>query len=243
MIYAPAKTKKEILASSSKPVTSSKFIARNTVLIKYEDGTQAIRYHLTDVYTDLGKFVTLTSGGYRTVTTKERINDNPLNPRGENYRRFIGLSQDKGIWYVYTFAGKFDYYDGITFNKRTGKPTLQKHTNLKAVAQMKKKIAKFVSLITKDNLPVPSGGDCWLCSFHSEDGKSWGDNRGDDNDHLLQHIKEGYLHGSLLVNAMHEAGFSDLNISTHYYLQITDTFKRALRRYLQKRLIQNIAVK
>ncbi|MDD4354226.1 MAG: hypothetical protein PHN56_07280 [Candidatus Nanoarchaeia archaeon] len=65
----------------------------------------------------------------------------------------------------------------------------------------------------------------------------------DNNDHLITHLKEKYLHGSILVNAMREAGYRDEQIRFHYAGKYFDAFKRSLRKYLQKRLISNIAVK
>ncbi len=59
-----------------------------------------------------------------------------------------------------------------------------------------------------------------------------------DTEHLKSHIEEGYMHGSLLVNAMREAGYSDQGIGVHYSLQVADTFRRAVNNYLQKRLIR-----
>jgi hypothetical protein len=110
----------------------------------------------------------------------------------------------------------------------------------KKVNAMKKRIAKYVNLITKDNLPVPSNGDCWLCLLRDKDGHTMGEN---DNSHLLSHLKEKYLHGSILVNAMREVGYKDQQIGFHYQMKLSDTFKRSLRKYLQKRLIKDIAVK
>ena len=88
----------------------------------------------------------------------------------------------------------------------------------------KKKIAKFVNQINENNLPYPDSGDCFLCRC----GKT---------DCLHSHLKENYLHGSLLVNAMRAAGYNYIQIAVHYELKSADTFKRQLKRYLQKNLI------
>jgi hypothetical protein len=68
------KNKKELVSGIEKPFSSVKLIACATLHIKYEDGTEAVRYHNTDVVTFLqnGNFV-LNSGGHRTKTTKSRI--------------------------------------------------------------------------------------------------------------------------------------------------------------------------
>lgn len=222
------KTKRDILRQTTKEIESSKFVARNTLRIKYKDGSEAIRLHDTDVVTFLPSGeVQLNSGGWRTVTTKERIN------QFANTRMY----QEKGVWYV----GGSVFYDNMVLKNGKARKVLK--PNLPAIEKMKKKIAKFVALITKDNLPVPSGGDCWLCCLVDKDGVPWGDQRPDNHDHLHQHLKEKYLHGSLLVNAMREAGYRDEQIGFHYQLKVADTFKRAVRRYLQKRLIKDIAIK
>jgi len=52
-------------------------------------------------------------------------------------------------------------------------------------------------------------------------------------------MDEGYLHGSLLVNAMRWAGYKDEGISLCYGMAKRgnrDAFKRALRRYLKRKL-------
>ena len=62
---------------------------------------------------------------------------------------------------------------------------------------------------------------------------------GSDNvTHLHEHVKEGYLHGSLLVNAMRAYGYNDSQIGLYYSMKIADTFKRAVRRYLQRNLLE-----
>lgn len=219
-------TKKEML-KDTQGVISSKLIDRNTLKIEYANGTSAIRLHKTDIITFNKDRVILNSGGWRTVTTKDRINK--FSP--------VKIYQQHGIWYLQT--GEM-FFDGITV--RNGKPTKTKKVNLAKIERMKKQINKFVSQITKDNLPVPSSGDCWLCSFHTEDGKTWGEVRNGNADHLAQHLKENYLHGSLLVNAMHSVGYRDEQIGVHYALKFADTFRRATRKYLQKNLLE-IAVR
>lgn len=223
------KTKSAILSDCTKEIESSKFVANNTLKVKYKDGSEAIRLHNTDVVTLLpdGK-IQLNSGGWRTNTTKERIND--YSP--------ARLWQNKGLWYV---DGSL-FYDNMLIDK-DGKLIGKKvKANDKEIDKMKKAITKFCALITKDNLPVPDSGDCWFCCLHTSEGQPMGEAL-KDNGHLLEHIKEGYLHGSLLVNAMREAGYKDEQIRLHYGMKLSDTFKRAVRRYLQKRLIKDIAVR
>lgn len=223
------KTKRDILSGITKEVESSKFVDRNTLRIKYKDGTEAIRLHNTDVVTFMPSGeIQLNSGGWRTPTTKERIN------------KFAntGMYQEKGVWYV---AGSMFYDNMILKDGKVKGKVIE--ADLTKIKKIKKRISDFVNLITKDNLPVPNGGDCWLCCLVDENKVPWGDQRPDDHEHLHTHIKEKYLHGSLLVNAMREAGYRDKQIAVHYSMKWDDTFKRSLRKYLQKRLIKDIAVK
>lgn len=227
-------TKKDMLSDCTKEIVSSKLVARNTVRIEYADGTKAIRFHHTDIITWLpnGNMV-LSSGGWRTMTTKDRIS--------QFAGKDVWVRQNKGVWYV---NGQ-DFYDGMVVTAKGKLVSKAVSNNLPAIEKMKKKINKFCQLLTKDNIPMPNGGDCWLCCLRTDKGVPMADAFGkQDNDHLAQHVKEGYMHGSLIVNAMREKGFADNQIG--YYLHGTfgvDVMRRAIRTYLQKRLIQNIHVK
>lgn len=227
------KRKNEILEGITKDVISSKFVGRNTLKVEYADKTTGYRLHNTDVVTKGENFISLSSGGWRTATTKERINT--FSP--------FKVWQEKGLWSVHTPAGTFAFFDGITFDLSGKLKGKGKSPNIQKIEKTKKKISKFVAGLTKENLPIPSTGDCWMCCLRDEKGVTWGDNRGDNHDHLQQHIQENYLHGSLLVNAMREYGYRDEQIGIHYQLKLADTFKRSLRRYLQKRLIPEIATR
>lgn len=221
------RTKSELLSNTTN-VKNSKFVDNNTLSIEYNDGTKAIRLHNTDVVKFVNNTIVLSSGGWRTSTTKERIN------------KYSGLPcrlwQKKGLWYI----GGSLFYDGITFDVNGKLLTEAKESNLKAVEKMKKRISKFCSLITEKRLPYPDMGDCWYCSMQTENKQTLGDATNDHN-HLLEHLKEGYLHGSLLVNAMKERGYTEHQIAIHYQMKWVHNFKRAARLYLTKRLIKDIA--
>lgn len=97
MRYADAESK---LASGRK---GEKKIGNNTYLRRV-DGGIAVRLHATDVVTihPDGSY-TLNTGGWWTVTTKERIN--AYSP--------ARLSQRRGEWYLLTPAGEVKYWDGV----------------------------------------------------------------------------------------------------------------------------------
>lgn len=78
-----------------------------TVVSRRDDGSIALRYHSTDVVTARPDgTVTLRSGGWRTVTTKKRINS--VLPAG------FRLWQERFEWHVTTPSGDFLFEDGIT---------------------------------------------------------------------------------------------------------------------------------
>jgi hypothetical protein len=220
------RTKSELL-SNTKDVKNSKFVDNNTLSIEYNNGTKAIRLHNTDVVTMKDNNFILNSGGWRTPTTKDRINK--YSP--------ASVWQTNGQWFV---SGSL-FYDGITINKEGKVISKVMQSDENKVNKMKKRIAKYCNFINKDNLPMPDNGDCWYCLM-TTNGQSLGDAT-NNHEHLLSHLKEGYLHGSILVNAMRESGYKDQQIVFHYQLKLADTFKRSLRRYLQKRLIKDIAIK
>lgn len=219
-------TKAEIIEGIQNIETAKK-IANNTVKATLSTGEEIVILHKTIVVSKKDNKYTLNSGGWRTATTKERINNN-IPWHGWNNC----IRQKDNIWYI----GGYLFYDGIVINENgeiISKKILPEKTEKKNI-KIKAKITKFCNLITKDNLPTPNNGDCWYCSMHDKDGNTMG---GNNHDHLLEHLKENYLHGSLLVNAMREAGYRDEQIGFHYGLQLHDTFKRATRKYLQKRLL------
>lgn len=228
MMQSHQTTKKESLSTCKKLVVESHKIANNTFKVVYNDGSVAYRLHKTDVVTVTKDAVILNSDGWKTNTTKDRIHQYA-------YQYGIRLNQTKGLWFVSTSAGVFDYFDGIEISTATGEPKKQIHVNLKKVDAIKKQITNYCKLITKDNLPVPEIGDCWDCAFRTKEGTPMGDLS--NSDHLKSHIKEKYVVGSLLVNAMREAGYRDEQISLFYGMKLADTFRRAVRKYLIKRLI------
>ena len=69
-------------------------IGNNTYLRRRDAATIGLQYHATDVVTFTPSGLTLTSGGWRTVTTKERINWALYAIPG------MTLWQSKGQWYL-----------------------------------------------------------------------------------------------------------------------------------------------
>jgi hypothetical protein len=73
-------------------IKTSKLVKNNTRLTEYEDGRRTLKLHNTDIITWTGDKIILNSGGYRTHTTKARINEFlPSN---------IRVYQKKYNWYI-----------------------------------------------------------------------------------------------------------------------------------------------
>ena len=203
----------------------------NTFEYWNSEGDRIVRFHLTDIITfKASGDIVLTSGGYRTKTTKDRFNE--FLPDNEIY-------QAKGSWFISTNEtenrASVPFFDGIVLKK--GKLPKPNNKIIKQTAEMTKRINSFVNILdSMEEIPQPDNGDCWYCLMKTEDGASLGE-AVKDTDHLDSHLSEGYLHGSLLVNAMRFVGYQDHQIGIHYHMRLKDTFKRALRRYLKAKLL------
>lgn len=72
----------------------SKQIGNNTIAHRLDDNTVAIKYHRTNILKiNQDNTVTISTGGWETTTTKDRLNQF-LSCRG------FGIYQKKGVWYI-----------------------------------------------------------------------------------------------------------------------------------------------
>lgn len=214
-------------------------VANNTYLERRDEWSIALRLHATDVVTFRPGTITLDSGGWRTVTTKNRM----------NYA--LPVFSEKGTWYVgdYRDDTRYVYSDGITLTENgrlVGDEAVDPSVEAEA---MKKRIAAYVKLVGETleaGMPVPSSGDCWYCSMRTDSGRTLGDWAGGDHSHLLDHMDEGYVVPALLANAVAEKGYmipavilgvsaDGATMGGHY--GHTDLVKRAVRDYLKRRLV------
>jgi hypothetical protein len=220
-------TKTESLANID--CTESRVIANNTFEYFREDGTRVIRLHTTDImeFRPDGT-IKLNSGGWRTVTTKERMNR--YLPCGRIY-------QDKGIWYY--SGGRLEqaivaYSDGMVIDAKTGKPIDYDPDEIDRIKRILKQINHFCKEMDKlEELPEPSQGDCWGCLMFQT------------TDCLQSHLDEVYIHGSLIVRAMKDQGHSDAYLNWLWNPEYRDhswselarqTAIRAVRRYFKRYL-------
>jgi hypothetical protein len=179
--------------------------ANNTYLHRHDNGDFALRFHNTDIILwHPDSTMQLFSGGWKTITTKERINR--YLPRG------IVLLQNQGVWYLgrgWKDHSRIKDYsrvfaEGVTIHP-DGSVTGYELDNMKEVNAFKKKVRDYAKLcVSKIPLDEPAPGDCWYCHMTTTEGESLGD-AVKDSSHLLSHIEEGYVVPSLVFRAMKES--------------------------------------
>jgi hypothetical protein len=245
---------------------SSRKLANNTYLQRRDEKTIALRLHSTDVLIFTPQYVEYQTGGWYTVTTKQRMSN--FGP--------AQIGSDKGKWLLYLVSetgysdwqsGGYIFYDGIRVTN-DGRKVIKPKTAPPSSdsSEMKKRINAYVAEAVKQlnaGLPMPSGGDCWGCHFRVNDDipRAPVDSEPLGTGHLLSHFEESYVVPSLLWNAVKESGYRypEVILGAHdngngYALggmstaaydgkdrprAMSDDVARALRRYLKRRLIPN----
>lgn len=217
--------------------TKSKLIANNTVEYYKEDGTKVIRLHQTDIleFHPDGTLM-FNSGGWKTPTTKDRMN---------KHQSSATIIQNKGLWYLSTSSNPWNdkdswvsFFDGIKI--RNGKVLNPKKSAHQKEQVLLKQIQKYCEKLKDLHvLPTPSNGDCWYCAFHTDDGTPMGDTK-DNVPHLRSHLKEKYIHGSLIINALQWGGYPNpiliFNMGFSKDGPMRDTIVRTVRRYFKAKL-------
>jgi hypothetical protein len=207
---------------------SAKIIDSNTVEYIKPDGVKVIRLHRTDILTFPKRGgVILNSDGWKTVTTKERMN---------SYQGECVIVQDKGVWYITTSLDPYQsknsripYFDGIKIKNGTViNPRKSAHRKEQSLLRQIK--AYCTKIKDMDELPMPDHGDCYYCLFQTADGIPMGDSF-QDKEHLLSHLKEKYVMGSLLLNALQWAGY---NVNGPFPYR--DAVIRAVSKYFKSKL-------
>ena len=238
MNYQEARNILDQKSTRTKDGAKYRKLANNTYLVDKIDYI-AVVLHNTEIIKFYQDYFCLDSGGYRTLTTKERIN------------RFsqINMFQESFVWYI----GDTAYFDNIKidYNGSILNETLTDVSN--EIKGMNSRIKKFVNHAMKEllkGIPLPGAGDCWHCVLKTKEGETIGDSF-NDYSHLISHLDENYVVPSLIYNAVVEAGYKIpmLIISGYQCNDMVDkglmggpgcfetSTKSALRRYLQKRLL------
>ena len=220
-----AKTYAEADAQLQGRCKDKRKVANNTWLIRRGDDI-ALQLHATDVVT-LHKdgTISLNSGGWRTVTTKDRIG------------QYCRIGQSQGVWYM---PDGSLFYDGVTIDA-DGKvidprPVTDYEVRLKALKREIREYAKAFAANTKD-IAFPSSGDCWGCAFTVTDDDPMHRTEPMGTGHYFEHFEEGYFVPSLLGNAIKSKGYRDPGFIYHLCQTGTwgDTY-RILYSFLLKQL-------
>lgn len=221
------KSKTAMLAELKKEVVASKLIGRNT--LAYETATyRAVRYHNTDVFV-IGQtgHVCLDTGGWNTVTTRERINDAL---HGSGFRIFtdrgaLFLSAPDGSNHEFVETVKFNV--DSEFSKLTGGILNRPggfefrpgdiYTDIRfgqavSYKHISKLIDKYLAVLNKGGVPTNTGGDPWV----SPDPKTGKYSR----EHVMEWLsdpdtKQPYVFGTFIVNALRFSGMTDVGISMY----------------------------
>ena len=215
---------------------SGKPLENNTRLMQRGDNF-AVKLHDTDIVTITPNdtFI-LNTGGWFTLTTKDRINK--YNP--------IRVYQSNKLWYLgdYDNEQKVLFFDGIevdlngrVLNPKSDKENTKSKQKAKHITEyINNYIKGFVESIEKNGIDDPNYGDCWYCSMVTAEGKPLGDCVS-ESDHLISHFKEKYYVPSLLLNAIKESGYTNIPIIWHMIKDNKDIYhaKNALRKYFKKR--------
>lgn len=210
----------------------------------------AVRLHQTDVVTFTGDgHLILNTGGWKTVTTKARIND---------YTPYdVNVWSVKGEWRLHYSGGSVPFTDGITLenNSLAGvgwvpvEGTYPNESQERLAQEAKKALKKDVEAYLakadrsleawlktlREEGQLSTAGDCFYCQGLVTDARSG--NVVDSVDHLWTHLREGYVLPSLFLAAYADKGYRDPRQSFVIFLQGgTDHAKTLLRKYLLKRL-------
>lgn len=182
---------------------------KNNTYLQRRGENIAVRLHSTDVVTFRpdGRVI-YDTGGWGTITTKQRMNEFGL--------RWVNVFSDRGVLYAH---GPGDGTNRVSFRQTFtvedgGKVIPDEEDAGAKVRDLRRKIANysraFIVGVRMGAVPPPTGGDCWFCALKDTNtGETWGE-LGGDKDHLHSHMSESepYYVPSLLTRALEVQGAS-----------------------------------
>lgn len=204
---------------------SAKKIGHCRVMYK-TDRFEIVRYQDIDIVTKSlsNGHVILYSGGFRTMTTKENIN-RAMNIWGIP----VHITQSKSIWYVHNVIGdRHAFYDNMELDEFG----VVLDSKDKAVQNEAKHYQKLIKEYMRElkrihteqgRYPEPGAGDCWLCMS----GVPY-----DFAEHVIQHLEEKYIQGSLILRALLNNGYREEQLPFVYQMQYA--VERSVRKYLKR---------
>lgn len=227
--------------SARDPYGNGKPVGNNTRLIIQADDEVGLLYHKTFIVTyHTNGGMTLNSGGWRTVTTKERISQ--ALPMG------WAIRSEQGQWFVVnvTSGVEYIYYDGFEFQP-DGFDQLQPAPDpAKAKAELatweynkvvRQQIRRFVRNLTAEQVSnaLEGHGSCEQCLIRP--GLS-------HPDHLVVHVQENFLTKELVYASLAARGFVDpylilnvVKVAAVVQDEVDSMLKQALRKYLDRQIM------
>lgn len=97
-------------------------------------------------------------------------------------------------------------------------------------------IDEYVGRIKKlERIPLPDSGDCWYCLFGLQRIKP-GAKSIYGQSHLVLHLEEKYIHGSLIANAVIFGGYNPNYLDFFYSTRKPHEIARMVKKYLRYQL-------
>jgi hypothetical protein len=203
----------------------------NTCIVEHTNGAvEVILYETPVLIFDFDNVVALDSGGWRTPTTKARMNE--FLPSG------FSIYQDRNEWYLQGEKDVYNFADGMIIDAEGVVRGYALPDQARERARLRKRILKFCRA-AKDALAAgevadPSGGDCWFCYMReASTGKPMGERSG-NTEHLESHMsqEEHYIVPSLLWRAVETSADPNPSMMWARRQNYADTVSRDLRYYL-----------
>jgi hypothetical protein len=196
----------------------SKKLANNTYLSKDGDDFVVTLHSTKIIRISPENEIVLNSGGYRTKTTKQRLNEFSK----------ASVNQKSGIWYINDIA----FYDGVKIDangslinpKNLTKELEDKKTKLDKM--VKKYIAGYIQWALENGVER-SSVDCWYCLM----------GLCDSIDHVWCHLEENYYFGSFIDVAISGTTYTPYRrplIEQELKANKTDMLKGILTSYFKK---------
>jgi hypothetical protein len=234
--YKGKRRKAELLESAPADAIkeSAKFYdgMNNTLHYKTRGGS-AIQFHDTVIIRESDEGVFLYSGGWRTPTTKNRLNHYLVSRHYRDAWPRMHIYQHDGIWYLYN--GKDHVFSEGMLISHDGKRVLRTDASeVNRMRDVRKKIKAYcaeVRRIWEDEerraeLFDSVHGDCLFCQCEVQNEAAC--------DAIESHLDECYVMISLIYNALKSRGYVDPVFIMHY--GSTDQIVRAVRVYLKDRM-------
>jgi hypothetical protein len=160
----------------------------------------AVRLHNTDVLTFKGNGdIVLDTDGWRTVTTKQRMNE---------FQNVAMVWSERGVWYVtlghngWNHENAIPYADGITLHSDGMVSGVGDEPDNRVRKRISQYVAGYIAAMESGKVPAPDNGDCFYCSMRDMSTHRPLGEVTSNTDHLDSHIKEKYYVPSLLARAI-----------------------------------------